>query len=259
VLSQIAGKPIVIRTLDLGADKMAQSPTPEDEKNPFLGLRSIRLSLRNLPLFRTQLRAILRASALGDVRIMFPMITTVEELRQAKMHLADVMEDLEEHGLDFNRSIAVGMMVEVPATVVRIDHFVPLVDFLSIGTNDLIQYTLAVDRSNKDVADLYNASDPAVLRLLEIAIGAAAKKGIPANVCGQMSSSVTYTMLLLGLGLRHMSVTPAAIPEIKKVVRSVTIEQCTALAKRAMTMENARNIRSMLKDELKRIAPELGT
>ncbi|MEX0586764.1 MAG: phosphoenolpyruvate--protein phosphotransferase, partial [Pirellulales bacterium] len=258
VLSQIDGRPVVIRTLDLGADKMAQSPSPEDEKNPFLGLRSIRLSLRNLPLFRTQLRAILRASALGDVRVMFPMITTLGELRQAKMHLADVMEDLEEHGVPFNRGLAVGMMVEVPATVIMIDQFIAEVDFISIGTNDLIQYTLAVDRNNKDVADLYNASDPAVLRLLQTAIGAATKKGIPANVCGQMSSSVTYTMLLLGLGLRHMSVTPSAIPEIKKVVRTVTIEQCTSLAERAMAMESARNIRSLLKDELKRIAPEFG-
>jgi phosphotransferase system enzyme I (PtsI) len=226
VVRAMAGKPVVIRTLDLGADKMGQDLSLENERNPFLGLRSIRLSLRNLPVFRTQLRAILRASVLGDVRVMFPLISTVFELRQAKSVLADIMEDLDEIGVEFNANIPVGIMVEVPAVAITIGRFVKEVDFLSIGTNDLIQYTLAVDRSNKDVAGLYNASDPAVLRLIQIVSGSAQEASIPVTLCGQMSARADFVMLLLGLGLRNLSVPPQAIPEIKNVCRHVTIEHC---------------------------------
>jgi phosphotransferase system enzyme I (PtsI) len=256
VVQSIGNKPVVIRTLDLGADKLNRVASPEEERNPFLGLRSIRLSLRDLPLFRTQLRAILRASVLGEVRIMFPLITTLLELRQAKMVLSDVMEDLEEHGIPFNREVPVGMMVEVPAAVMMIDHFVDEVDFVSIGTNDLIQYTLAVDRSNKEVASLYNSCDPAVLRLIDLTVRAARRAEIPANLCGQMSGSVTYTQLLLGLGLRTFSVTPSAIPEIKRICRAVRIDQCEQVAKRALQLENARDIKNYLKEELRKVAPE---
>lgn len=256
VVRAMGEKPVTIRTFDLGADKVPHLPQPEDERNPFLGLRSIRLALRNLPLFRTQLRAALRASVLGNVRIMFPLVSTLLELRQAKMVLADVMEDLEERGIEFDREVAIGMMVEVPAAVMMIDRFVDEVDFLSIGTNDLIQYTLAVDRSNKDVVSLYNAADPAVLKLISWAVQAADRKSVPINLCGQMSGSPTYTMLLLGLGLRRFSVTPSAIPEIKNVCRSVTLEQCRAVADRVLSMENARDIKSYLKKELKKRVPE---
>lgn len=256
VVQAMAGRPVVIRTLDLGADKLSGQDL-DIERNPFLGLRSIRISLRNTELFRTQLRAILRASALGDVRVMFPLISTMLELRQAKMVLADVMEDLEERGLPFNRDLKVGMMVEVPSVVVMIDHFVEEVDFLSIGTNDLIQYTLAVDRSNKDVAALYTASDPAILKLIELSVQAAGRRGIPINLCGQMSGNPLYTMLLLGLGLRQMSVPPSAIPEIKKICRSVTIAQCETVAARARRLEHARDVKRYLKEELKQVLPEL--
>src|SRR5262249_53939280 len=160
-----------------------------DTRNPTLGLRSIRLSLKNLPLFRTQLRAILRASALGKLQLMFPLVSTLLELRQAKMVLADVMEDLEEEGGPFDRAMKGGMMVEVPAAVLMIDRFVEEVDFVSIGTNDLTQYTMAADRGNKDVAALYDSADPAVLRLIQMAISTANAKGVSVNVCGQMSGS----------------------------------------------------------------------
>ena len=257
VVQAMQGKPVVIRTFDLGADKVPHLPAPEDERNPFLGLRSIRLALRNLPMFRTQLRAVLRASVLGDVRVMFPLISTLLELRQAKMVLADVMEDLEENGIPFNRDMQIGMMVEVPAAVMMIDHFVDEVDFLSIGTNDLIQYTLAVDRSNKDVVSLYNSADPAVLKLLVLAIRAADQGKKTISLCGQMSGNPIYTMLLLGLGLRRLSIAPSAIPEIKRVCRSVSIEQCKAVTDHAMRMENARDIKSYLRKELKKSVPEL--
>jgi len=256
VVREMENRPVVIRTLDLGADKMGQLPEPEEEHNPFLGLRSIRLSLRNLPLFRTQLRAVLRASALGDVRLMFPLISTIREYRQAKLLLREIMEDLEEEGVPFDRDIPVGIMVEVPAVVLMLDRFIKEIDFISIGTNDLIQYALAVDRSNKEVASLYNASDPAVLRLIDMAIRAAGD-AVPTCLCGQMSGSPAYTMLLLGMGLRSLSVPPSAIPEVKKICRSVTVGQCRSVAQRAMAMENAAEIDAYLREELRKVAPEL--
>ncbi len=259
VIQAMGDKPVTIRTFDLGADKVPHLAPVEDEKNPFLGLRSIRLALRNLSMFRTQLRAVLRASALGNLRVMFPLVSTVLELRQAKMVLGDVMDDLDEHGIEFNRDVPIGMMVEVPAAVMMIDHFVDEVDFLSIGTNDLIQYTLAVDRSNRDVVALYNPADPAVLKLIQMTIDAGQRKAVPVNLCGQMSGSPTYTMLLLGLGLRRFSVAPSAIPEIKNICRKVTIEQCRAVTERVIHMENARDIKSYLKEELKRHVPDVAT
>jgi phosphotransferase system enzyme I (PtsI) len=256
VAEAMKGKPVVMRTLDLGADKMRMLPDPEDERNPFLGLRSIRLALRNRDMFRVQLRAILRASALGDVRIMFPLISTMLELRAAKSVLADAMEDLDEDGVPFNRQIKVGMMVEVPSAVLMMDHFVDEVDFFSIGTNDLIQYCLAVDRSNKDVASLYTAADPSVIRLIDMAVKAATKAGRPISMCGQMCGNPLYTMLLLGLGLRGLSVTPSAVPEVKRVCRSVSLEQCRKVADQVRALETARDVKTYLKEELSKVFPE---
>jgi phosphoenolpyruvate-protein phosphotransferase (PTS system enzyme I) len=257
VMQAMGQKPVVIRTFDLGADKMPNMAKPDDERNPCLGLRSIRLALRNLPLFRTQLRAALRATALGNVHIMFPLVSTLLELRQAKMVLADVMEDLQEHNIPFNRNVPVGMMVETPAAAMMIDRFVEEVDFLSIGTNDLVQYTLAVDRSNKDVVGLYNPADPAVLKLIAMSIDAADRKGVPISMCGQMSGSPLYTMLLLGMGLRKFSVSPSSIPEVKNLCRSVSLAECQAVAMRVMMMENARDVRSYLKEEVKKHVREI--
>jgi len=253
VVQAMAGMPVVIRTLDLGSDKMLTQTNVEEERNPCLGLRSIRLSLRQLPMFRTQLRAILRASALGDVRVLFPLVSTIVELRQARMVLADVMEDLAEHGIAFNPKMPVGMMVETPAAVMMLDAFIKEVDFVSIGTNDLIQYTLAVDRGNKEVADLYNACDPAVLRLLRRSLDVAGEAGVPATVCGQMSGSVMYTQLLLGLGLRQLSVPASAIPEVKQVVRSVSAAECRVIAEKALTMDGAREVKAYLREQLRRL------
>jgi phosphotransferase system enzyme I (PtsI) len=257
VVQAMGPRPVVIRTVDLGADKMGQLPRTEEENNPFLGVRSIRLSLRNLDLFRVQLRAIARASALGEVKIMFPLIATLQEIRQAKMLLADTMEDVREQGFDCADQIPVGMMVEVPSAVMMIDKLVAEVDFLSIGTNDLIQYALAVDRTNKDIASLYRASDPAVLRLIDITLKAARMGDVIASVCGEMCSNPAYTTLLLGLGLRTMSVAPSAIPEIKQICRRVSIQQCELIAERALDMDSAREIDAYLQEELRKVAPEL--
>ncbi len=250
-------QPVTMRTLDLGADKLPNMPFPMDERNPFLGLRSIRLTLKHQPMFRAQLRAILRASVTGNISIMFPLISTLMELRQAKMVLREAMEDLEEEGAEFDRDIKVGMMVEVPSAVLMLDQFVEEVDFFSIGTNDLIQYVLAVDRGNTDVASLYTASDPSILRILNMAVSTAVKNDKPISMCGQMCGNPMYTMFLLGLGLRSMSVTPAAIPEIKQVCRRVSIPQCQRVAERAVEFESARAVRTYLKEELLKVMPEL--
>jgi phosphotransferase system enzyme I (PtsI) len=265
VARAMGDRPVIIRTLDLGADKLGdlpslkQLPAFEKERNPDLGMRAIRLSLRNLPLFRVQLRAILRASALGNVQVMFPLISTLQDLLQAKMVLADAMEDLEEAGEEFQQDIPVGMMVEVPSAVMMLDRLVKEVDFLSIGTNDLIQYALAADRGNNLVAECYHSSDPSVLRMIAMTMKAAQAANVPVTVCGQMSAETNYTMLLLGLGLRGLSVPPSAIPEVKKVCRSVSIPQCEAVAQRALNMESAREIDAYLREELRKVVPELLT
>ncbi len=257
VVREMKGRPVVIRTLDLGADKMGQRPLAEQEHNPFLGLRSIRLSLRNLDLFRPQLRAVLRAAVHGDIRVMFPLITTIAELRQSRMLLNVVAEDLNDAGIPYRADIPVGMMVEVPAAVVMLEHFVKEVDFLSIGTNDLAQYTLAVDRSNEYVADLYQSIDPAVLRLIQQCVRVAESRNMPLSVCGEMSSNPGRALLLVGMGVKHLSVPPLALTRVKKAIRSVTLEQCQEIANRAMNLEAARDVDMYLLDRLSKYVPEL--
>ena len=253
----LTGKPIVMRTLDLGADKMGMKPHVQQENNPFLGLRSIRLSLRNPALFRTQVRAMLRAAVEGDIRIMFPMITTLDELRNARFLLRSVAEDLAEEGCPNRADIPIGMMVEVPAAVMMLDRFVQEVDFVSIGTNDLTQYALAVDRSNEAVADLYQACDPAVLRLIQRTWEVASQANVPTSVCGEMSNHPALALLLVGMGIRILSVAPSAIPILKKAIRSVTIGQCQAMAWRAMQLGTAREVDAFLQNQLAGLVPEM--
>jgi phosphotransferase system enzyme I (PtsI) len=252
VVRAMNGRPVVIRTLDLGADKLGLNPRSESERNPFLGLRSIRLSLRNLSVFRTQLRAILRASIAGPLKVMFPLISTLSELRQARTVLMDIMEDLDEDGVPFDRRLPVGMMVEVPAAALQIDRFAREADFLSIGTNDLIQYTLAVDRSNRDVSALYDGGDPAILKLIDRIVQTGLDHETPVSLCGQMSASPMFTIVLLGLGLRNLSLPPIAIPEIKSVCRRVSLSDCQAIARRALRLETALEVNDYLKQELAR-------
>ncbi len=253
----LAGKPLTIRTLDLGADKYTQQRAQEPERNPFLGLRSIRYCLQNLPIFRTQLRAILRASAHGPIRVMFPLISTLMELRQARMVLQDVMEECDEEGIEFDRNMPVGMMIEVPSAALMASQFAREVDFFSIGTNDLIQYTMAVDRGNERVANLYSGANPAVLQLIKNVIRASKRFRIETSLCGEIGGDVTYTMLLLGFGLRTLSLVPSQIPQVKRVIRAVDISQCERLARKVGSFDSERKILNTLRDELNTLVPEV--
>jgi phosphotransferase system enzyme I (PtsI) len=249
-------RPVTIRTVDLGADKYTQSKRFAPEPNPFLGLRSIRFCLQNLVMFKAQLHAILRASVLGEVKIMFPLITNLQELMQTKMILRDVMEDLDEESIDYNRDIQIGIMIETPSAALMASTLTRDVDFFSIGTNDLTQYTLAVDRGNELVSALYSPSDPAVLRLIRTVVQEAHKGQIDLTVCGEMASEPEHIMLLLGMGVRTISLAPPMIPEIKQIIRSVTIEDCNNLARKILSMNSERQISNFLRDAARKILPE---
>ncbi|MEZ6060081.1 MAG: phosphoenolpyruvate--protein phosphotransferase [Planctomycetaceae bacterium] len=259
VIQACGNRPVVIRTLDIGADKVPVKLRDRfvGSQNPMLGLRSIRLSLQSTALFKVQLRAILRAAVHGNVQVMFPLVATLLEFRQARMILMDVMEDLEDEGVEFQRDVPVGMMVEVPSAVVLAEEFAREVDFFSIGTNDLIQYTLACDRSDPSVAHLYRSGDPAILRLLKMVLQAGRKHNKPVNVCGQMSSDLRFVPLLLGLGLRHLSATPQAIPGLKEVIRNLSIPDAERIAQHACSLDLARDVEHYLLGELSRICPDL--
>ncbi len=250
------GRELTIRTVDLGADKYTQKQLGAPERNPFLGLRSIRYSLHHLADFKTQLRAILRVSALGPVKIMIPLVTNTGELRQARAILRDVMEDLFEEGVPFNREIEVGMMVEVPAAAVMADTFAREADFFSIGTNDLTQYTLAVDRTNERVANLFNPAHPAVLRLIREVMRAGQRRETPVSCCGESAGDLEFAILLLGLGLRTLSVAPPSIPHLRRLVRSVTIRQCERIARRAVALDSDGEVAAYVRDQARKIIPE---
>lgn len=251
------GCPVTIRTCDLGADKYTQARAQIPERNPFLGLRSIRYSLRNIPAFKVQLRAILRASALGPVRVMFPLVTVMPELRHAKMVLRDVMEDLDDEGIAYDPKIRVGIMVETPSVAVTAATFARECDFFSIGTNDLVQYTLAVDRTNERVADMYSPGHPAVVRLLKDIVRAARRHGTDVSVCGEMAGDALYTMLLIGIGLRTLSATPSRLPYLKRVVRSVSVGECERLARTVGSFDSEGQVVAYLLDQARKRFPEL--
>ncbi|MED5507553.1 MAG: phosphoenolpyruvate--protein phosphotransferase [Planctomycetota bacterium] len=252
----LGGQPLTIRTFDLGADKYTQQQAEEPERNPFLGLRSIRYCLQNLPMFKTQLRAIVRASAFGPMKIMFPLVSTVMELRQTKMLLRDVCEELEEESIPYDRDLETGMMVEVPSAALMAKVFASEVSFFSIGTNDLIQYTLAVDRGNERVANLYTGGHPAVLQLIKNVVRAARRRSVDVSICGETAADAIYTMLLIGLGIRTLSLVPSQIPLIKRVVRSVDIERCERVARKISTFDSERQVVNCLRDELRKVNPE---
>lgn len=257
VVRALGGRPLTIRTLDLGADKVAgyrRGGGPEP--NPALGLRSLRLSLRDPAIFRPQLRAAVRAAALGDVRILFPLVSTLAELRAARAVLDEVVAELRAEGRPIPERIPVGVMVEVPAAALMADHLAKEVDFFSIGTNDLIQYTLAVDRTNETVAELYSAADPSVLRLIAMTVEAARTHGIPTVLCGAMGGEPLFAMLLLGLGIRQLSMPPHQLPEIKRVVRGIRLADAEAVAAEALTRRTASEVVDLLDAALRRALPD---
>ncbi|MCB9854128.1 MAG: phosphoenolpyruvate--protein phosphotransferase [Phycisphaerales bacterium] len=253
----VAGRPLVIRTMDLGGDKCHRGGGWEVEKNPFLGLRSIRYSLQNLSMFRSQLRAILRASVHGDVRVMFPLISRIMELRQAKFVLSLVMEELEEEGFEFKSDIPVGVMVETPAAAICARELGRETDFMSIGTNDLIQYTLAVDRTNERVAQLYSPADPSIIRLIRRVVKDADRTGTSISLCGEMAGDPLFAILLVGMGLRTLSMAAGNIPRTKKIIRSVSLADAIRVRKRVMSFETEREVLNYLRDETRKVWDEI--
>ncbi|MGJ8671608.1 phosphoenolpyruvate--protein phosphotransferase [Rubritalea sp.] len=247
----------IIRTLDAGGDKLPAEPLPEAEPNPFLGWRGIRVSLSRKGMFKEQLRAILRASAHGRLGVMFPLISAIGELMMAKSILQECMDELDREGTPYDPGIEVGVMIEVPSAAIMADELAKEVDFFSIGTNDLIQYTLAVDRVNKHVSNLYKPTNPAVIRLIKMTIDAANANGIWTGVCGEMASDLALTPLLIGLGVDEMSVGTHQLPRIKQAIRSISHAQCAGLADQALKMRYSGDILDLTRDFALKSYPQL--
>jgi len=234
IAENMGERPVIVRTFDIGGDKPPSYLNLPKEMNPFLGWRAIRISLDRIDIFKTQLRAILRASNYGDLKIMFPMISSVDEVRRAKQILEETKIELEKEKIMFNNNVEVGIMVEVPSVAVIADAFAEEVDFFSIGTNDLTQYTLAVDRTNENIFHLFNELHPALLHLIKRVIDAAHKRGIWAGMCGEMAGKPIAAPILLGLGLDEFSMAATSIPEVKKIIRSIKITEAQELAEEAL-------------------------
>jgi phosphotransferase system enzyme I (PtsI) len=232
----------IIRTLDAGGDKLPIEPLTEPEPNPFLGWRGIRVSLARPAMFREQIRAVLRASAVGKVALMFPMISGLSEVSRSREMVRRCMDELDKEGVPFDHDIPVGIMIEVPAAAICADLLAPEVDFFSIGTNDLIQYTLAADRVNPHVADLYRPTHPAVIRLIKRTIDAATNNGIWTGICGEMAGDIRLTPLLLGLGVEELSVGPQQVPRVGQAIRSLSYAECAAMSDEALRHSRSQGI-----------------
>lgn len=244
------GKPITIRTLDIGGDKNLNYLSLSEEANPFLGCRAIRLCLEHQELFRTQLRAILRAGVMGNIKIMFPMICNLEELLQAKQLLATCEAELSDEGIDHAKTLKVGMMVETPAAALNAYIFASEVDFFSIGTNDLCQYALAADRMNPKVAHLCDPFHPGVLRLIKATIEGAHAAHIPCGMCGEMAADPRAVLLLLGMGLDEFSITATAVPNVKEIIRSCSIKNAKRIYDQVITFATGGEIKQYLEEML---------
>lgn len=232
----------VIRTFDLGGKKVAATITGRKEDNPVLGLRALRLCMRHRDMFKTQLRALLRASAFGKIKIMFPLVSGVQELRQVKTLVRELMMDLDAEKIAYNKDLKIGIMIEVPSAAVIADLLATEADFFAIGTNDLIQYSLAIDRANENVSYLYEPLHPALLRLIKGVIDAGKRAGIPVSMCGEMASDPIYAVILLGLGLEIFSMNPSNVPVVKDVIRNVRYRDCRRIAEIALQKKTAQEI-----------------
>jgi phosphotransferase system enzyme I (PtsI) len=252
VLERLKGKPATIRTFDLGSDKLAKFIEEADlnEANPALGLRSIRLCLSELgrELFRQQLRGLLRASAHGPLKIMFPMISGVAELRAVKTVVDDVKRELDAEGIAYDKAIKLGIMIEMPSAALTADLLAQEADFFSIGTNDLIQYTMAVDRVNEYVSYLYEPLHPSLIRLIGDVAKAARAQGIPCTVCGEMAGEPMIAPVLIGLGIRELSMSAVSIPEVKAAVRQMTVEDTERLVAKVKNLPTAADVRAVVTD-----------
>jgi phosphoenolpyruvate-protein phosphotransferase (PTS system enzyme I) len=258
LVKEMNGEPVIVRTLDIGGDKYCESLSLRKEANPFLGLRAIRLCLHECKdVFRTQLRALLRAGAAGNLKIMLPMISCVEEVIQTKEIIENLKKELEQENLPFNPDIEVGIMIETPAAALQAEHFAKLVDFFSIGTNDLIQYTIAIDRDNERVAYLYEPTNPAILYLIKKVVDAAKQNRIWVSVCGQMASSPQYIPLLLGLGVHELSMAPISLGAVRRIIRKLNMHEAEVAAEKALKCANAKDALNVSLELLKKIAPEV--
>lgn len=242
VASEMKPHTVIIRTLDAGGDKLPVEPLTDPEPNPFLGWRGIRVSLARPAMFREQIRAVLRASAFGKVAVMFPMISGLSEVWRSKEMVRRCMDELEKEGVPFDEHLPVGIMIEVPAAALCADILAPEVDFFSIGTNDLIQYTVAADRVNPHVADLYRPTHPAVIRLIKRTIDAATDNGIWTGVCGEMAGDIRLTPLLIGLGVEELSVGPQQVPRVGHAIRSLSYAECAAMSDEALRHTRSQGI-----------------
>ncbi|HOW83339.1 MAG TPA: phosphoenolpyruvate--protein phosphotransferase [Spirochaetota bacterium] len=243
--------PVTIRTIDVGGDKIYAYTREYKERNPFLGCRAIRFSLENPDMFKIQLRAILRASYYGNVKMMFPMITTVEEFLKARGFVEETMKELDHEGVPYDENIDIGLMIEVPSAIINADLLAKYADFFSIGTNDLVQYVLAVDRISEKIAYLYNPLNIAVLRLLRSVIQTSRENSTPISICGEIAGEPQYTMVLLGLGFRHLSMSPTYMYQVKKIIRSVRIAECEELVKTIMLLEDTHEIEEIVRQTFK--------
>jgi phosphotransferase system enzyme I (PtsI) len=249
VVEEISPHPVTIRTLDLGGDKFISQIELAEEMNPAMGLRAIRFCLKEVGVFKTQLRAILRASVFGNVRLMFPMISGYQEIIQIKAILQEVMDDLTRENVSFDRDLQIGIMIEIPSAATIADILAREVDFFSIGTNDLIQYSLAIDRVNEHVSYLYEPLHPAVLRLISTVIDAAHNAGIRVSMCGEMAGESMYVPILVGLGLDELSMNALSILKVKKMIRSVSYKEAREFAKQIFKLSTAAEIEEYLKRE----------
>lgn len=256
LIKKMKGLPIVIRTFDFGGDKLMLNPNIPVEGNPFLGCRAIRYLLKERDIFKAQLRAILRASVHGKVSIMFPMISTITELTDAKKLLDEAYDELEKRNFPAIPKIRVGSMIEVPSAAVIADLIAKECDFVSIGTNDLIQYSLAVDRRSHSPHALYASTDPSILRMIKLIVSEANHQGIPVTVCGEVAADPRFTSLLLGLGVHDFSVAPRFLPIIREAIRRVSIVESSYLAERALTLSSSQKIQELLNKEYQRNAPD---